>query len=167
MTHSPPLHTAPYVSLCQRRITVYTICSASSLYITTTFLLSLSPLYSPLLSFFLPPLHPQPLFHLYILTINSRLSTLVLTLKRSQSEGCVILKCVPVKVFIEMGLYRDWSCLLSHRIVTASQSRFPLSGDALSRTQCILFHGGLVILQRCAIIGICRGAQCVCVYVRV
>lgn len=74
---------------------------------------------------------------------------------------------VLVEVFIEMGLYRDWSCLHSPGTKTAIQTLFPLPGDPLSWTQCILFHGGLVILQRCAIIGICRGAQRACVLKKV
>ncbi len=102
---------------------------------------------------------PPPPFH--SLTIYSRPSTPVITLRKSQSRDCVMLRWVPVEVFIEMGLYRDWSCLRFPCTKTAIQTLFPLSRDPLSWAQCILFHGGLVILQRCAIIGICPGAQCV------
>lgn len=51
------------------------------------------------------------------------------------------------EVFIEMGLYRDRSCLLLYRTKTAIQALPPLHGDPLSSTQCVLFHGGHVILR--------------------
>lgn len=81
------------------------------------------------------------------------------------NQETVMRRWVPVEVFIEMGLYRDWSCLRFPCTKTAIQSLFPLSGDPLSWIQCILFHSGLVILQRRAIIGICQRAVCVCVCV--
>lgn len=97
------------------------------------------------------------------LTIYLRSSTTVITLRKRQSRNCVMRRWVPVEVFIEMGLYRDWSCLRSSCTNTDIQILFPLPVDPLSWTQCILFHGGLVILQRRAIIGICQGPQCVLV----
>lgn len=58
-----------------------------------------------------------------------------------------------VKVFIEMGLYRDWSCLHSPGTKTAIHTLLSLpTGHPLSWTQCILFHGELVTEQRRAII---------------
>lgn len=113
--------------------------------------------------FSLIPCSPSLTFH--SLTIYPKPSTLVITLRKSQSRHCLMRRWVPVEVFIEMGLYRDWSCLRSPCTKTAFQSLFPLLGDPLSWTQCILFHGGLVILQRCSIIGICQGPQCVFVCV--
>lgn len=74
------------------------------------------------------------------------------------------------EVFIEMGLYRDQSCLLLYRTKTDIQALPPLQGDPLSSTQCILFHGGHVILQGSAnnqkLMGsnACLGV-CECVYV--
>ena len=138
----------------------------TSLLFYRNFPLFIAPTFFPFLFTFLahqslPSLFPIHLFILWppILVF----STLVITLRESQSGDCMMRRWAPVEVFIKMGLCRDWSCL-------AQRQPFRLCilslGDPLSWTQCILFHGGLVILQRCAIIGICRGSSaCVCVCV--
>lgn len=135
----------------------------STIYNGATFLLSLPPLSLPSFLLFSPTDHFPPPFHSP--TIYSRPSTPVITLRKSQSGDCVMRRWVPVEVFIEMGLYRDWCCLRFPSTKTAIQTLFPLSRDPLSWAQCILFHGGLVILQRCAIIENCQRAQSVCVCV--
>lgn len=156
-------YSSRYISLCQWMIPIH--CMLLLFYVQYPNFLPFTPsTFFPSFLVFSPNNHfhisPPPPFH--SLTIYSRPSRLVITLRKSQSEGRVMLRWVPVEVFIEMCLYRDWSCLLSPRTQTANQTLFPLSGDPLSWTQCIQFHGELVILQRFAIIGICRGAQCVC-----
>lgn len=94
------------------------------------------------------------------LTIYSRL---VITLRKSQSGGCVMHRWVPMEVFLEMGLYKDWSCLRFPCTKTAIHSVSSLQGPFVLG---IMYSVSwwLVIPQRCAIMESVE-ELCVCVSV--
>lgn len=72
---------------------------------------------------------------------------------------------VPVEVFIEMGLYRDWSCLRFPCTKTAIQTLFPLSRDPLSWAQCIVSRWTCDSAKMCNYRNLSGSSVCVCVFV--
>lgn len=156
----------PFISLCQCMISLHTVLLPPSIYNTTTFLLSLPPLFLPSFLLFSPTnlFHRSPPPPFILWPSNPGLRCLWLHWERANQEtvwcvdGC-LWRCLLRWVFIEIGAVF---------VFLAQRQPFRLcflSPGTLCLGHNVLFHGGLVILQRCAIIGICRGAQCVCVFV--